>query len=342
MVKIGIIGCGGMGRTHAHRLKAMSNVRIVSVCDLVEQKAAKLADAVGSKPCTDFRTQLDEVDAVFVCTEPFNRVEIVKAAAQAGRHIFSEKPIALNLADADEMIRAAEAAGVRYMLGYVLRFTQPFKLLRETFAGGELGRLVNCWTRRYMPMDPRSNWYGRQDKSGGVALDFGSHDIDWLMWIGGPVRTVFARADRIRQDVQADEHCQAMLAFAEGGMGSVDVSWWDSVAQSSIGIVGTAGSMSVGRDGVVRKKLAGCEEVTLSIETAMEVDPSGHVGKKTADGNIAEAPAPDETIQQHFIRCVEEDRPPAVTGRDGRAVLATVLAIRQSAETGKSVDLPDS
>jgi len=95
------------------------------------------------------------VDAVWVCTEPFNRREIVTTAAQAGKHIFTEKPVANTLADADAMIAAAHQAKVKYMLGYCLRFWQPYRLFRDTFMSGELGELTSCWMRRFMPWNPR-------------------------------------------------------------------------------------------------------------------------------------------------------------------------------------------
>ncbi|HUS47015.1 MAG TPA: Gfo/Idh/MocA family oxidoreductase, partial [Phycisphaerae bacterium] len=216
MIKLGLIGLGGMGNYHARVLPGLENVEIVGVCDLIEQKAAQLAENLKVRTCTNFRDLLDDVDAVWVCTEPFNRLEVVTTCAAAGKHIFTEKPICLDLKEADEMIASARAAGVKYMLGYVLRFTEPYRLIRNTFASGELGELVTCWTRRYMPCDMSRHWYGKQELSGGVMLDFGSHDCDWLRWIGGDVKTVLASARPVRPTVHADEHGMVMMLFARG------------------------------------------------------------------------------------------------------------------------------
>jgi predicted dehydrogenase len=156
MIKVALIGCGGMGNYHAPELAKLPNAQLVGLCDLIPEKAQALADKVGGgRVCTDFRDLLPEVDAVWVCTEPFHRVEIVTAAAQAGKHIFTEKPIARSLADADTMLAAARAAHVKYMLGYCLRFWQPYRLIRETFARGELGALASCWMRRFMSLQVR-------------------------------------------------------------------------------------------------------------------------------------------------------------------------------------------
>ena len=339
MVNLGIIGCGGIGNHHAGILAKMTNVRVAVVCDIVEHRAQTLAGKLGCEFVLDYRGVMDKVDAVFICTPPEVRVDVIAAAARAGKQIFCEKPIALNVAEADQIIRIVEPAGVKFMLGYVLRFTQPYKLLHDCFASGELGGLVNCWTRRYMGMDPRKTWHNWQDKSGGVALDFGSHDIDWLMWVGGTVKTVFAHAARVREGVQSDEHSQSMLVFGKGGMGCADVSWLEAVSESSIGVIGTAGSMSVDRAGTVRRRMWGSKEETVATQGSMSVDPQGKLGARTAEGAIQAVAQETETIQQHFIRCIEQDVPPAVTAEQGRNVLEAVLAINESARTGRAVKL---
>lgn len=343
MIKLGVIGCGGMGNHHAVVLAKMENVQVVGVCDLIESKAQAVADKIGEgvvqTVTTDYLDLLDSVDAVWVCTEPFNRVEVVVTCAQAGKHIFTEKPIGLTLEVADEMIDAADKAGVKYMLGYCLRFWNPYTLMRDALVSGELGDLVTCWTRRYMPCDMSNRWYGVQESSGGVALDFGSHDVDWLRWVGGDVKSVFGAVARVRPTMKADEHSQALMKFKRGGMGTCDVSWSSWLGESSVGVVGTKGSIIVGRDGVVRKKVGEGAEEVVDAESAMAVDPEGNVGKKDADGEIKRVAPRNETIQEHFVRCIEEDFEPVSSGRDGRKTLATVLAIQESAAKGESVEV---
>jgi predicted dehydrogenase len=339
MIRLGMIGCGSMANYHSDFLKELPNVTITGCCDIVEDRATSLAEKMGCPACTDFRDLLDDVDAVWVCTEPFNRVEIVTTVAAAGKHVFTEKPVALNLADADAMIAACRDAGVKYMLGYCLRFWQPYRIMREIFESGELGDLINCWTRRYMPTDMRSMWYGKQELSGGVALDFGSHDIEWLMSLGGPVKTVFGQTHRIRENSQADEHSQCMLVFENGAMGASDVTWWETTDESSLGIVGTKGSLSVDASGVLTKKMVGAEPVVIDVDSAMNIDMSGNLGKRDDAGTIQKADIDNETIHEHFIRCIEEDFVPATDASIGREVLAVVIALRESAASGKAIDL---
>lgn len=337
--RLGLIGCGGMGNYHAKILAEMDEVEIVGVCDLIEEKARKLGEKLGVKWCTDYHDLLPHVEAVWVCTEPFNRREIVITCAKEGKHIFTEKPICNNLEDAVAMVDAAESAGVVYMLGYCLRFWNPYKLMHDIFASGELGELVNCWTRRYMPVDMSNSWYGWQEKSGGVVLDFGSHDIDWLRWIGGDAKTVFANTAMVRPTMHADEHGQALMLFKNGGMGTCDVSWSSWLSESSVGLVGTKGAIIVGRDGKIRKKIGDGEELILEEDSVVDVNPKGELGKKDEKGNIQRIEVPDETIQQHFFRCIRENLVPITPAIEGLKALATVKAIHKSAATGTAVEV---
>ena len=340
MIKVGMIGCGGMGNHHGPILAQLPNVKVVGTCDLILDKAKTLAEKIGiERYCTDFQELLPAVDAIWVCTEPFNRVKIVTTAAKAGKHVFTEKPIARSLADADAMIAATRKAKVKYMLGYCLRFWQPYLILHDTLVSGELGDLVSCWMRRFMPWSPRE-WYGLQEKSGGVILDFGSHDIDWLRWIGGDVKTVFGKTFRVREGARADDHGAAIFFFEKNGIATVEDSWSSQMSDSTVGIIGTKGSMFVGSDGKVRKRI-GYEipEQIVDIEAATAVDPSGNVGKKDAAGRISKVVVRNETIQQHFFRCIEEDIEPRTPGEEGRKTLMTIMAIWKAGKTGKSVEV---
>jgi predicted dehydrogenase len=337
MVKVGIIGCGGMGNYHGPELVKLRNVEVVGTCDLVADKAKALAERIGvDRHGTDFRTLLPDVDAVWVCTEPFNRVDVVTAAAAAGKHIFTEKPIARSLADADAMIAAARKARVTYMLGYCLRFWQPYRLMRDTAARGELGDVVSCWMRRCMPWVP-PNWYGLQEKSGGVMLDFGSHDVDWLRWVGGDVRTVFGKTFRSREKAAADDHGAAVFLFESGAVGTIENSWSSRLGDSTVGIIGTKGAMFLGNDGKVRRCLADGPEELVDVEAATAVDPKGNIGVRGEDGRVSKVANPNESIQQHFFRCIEEGITPLTAATDGRKTLLTVMALWESTRTGRSV-----
>jgi predicted dehydrogenase len=329
-----------MGNYHGPELAKLPNVKIVATCDLIPEKAKALGDKIGvTRHLTNFRELLPDVDAVWVCTEPFNRKDIVIAAAAAGKHIFTEKPIARSLEDADAMLAAAKKARVKYMLGYCLRFWQPYRLIRETFASGELGKLVSCWMRRFMPWQP-ARWYGHQETSGGVMLDFGSHDVDWLRWVGGDVKTVAGHTFRMREGIKTDDHGGALFLFENGGMATIESSWSSQLSESTMGIIGTRGALLMGNEGKVRKRIGheGKEEI-VNVEAATAINPQGQIGKRDDSGAIQAVKLRSESIQQHFFRCIEEDLDPLTGAEEGRKTLLTVMAIWESARTGKSVEV---
>lgn len=333
MTKIGLIGLGGMGSGHAKTLAGMPSVKVMWVCDLIRKKARAIGTEIGVKHCVDYRKWLDEVDAVWISTEPFNRVDIVTTCAKAGKHIWTEKPIARNLQDADKMIAAARKAKVVYMLGYCLRYWNPYRLIRDTFVSGELGDLVTCWTRRFMPCDMRGTWYEQDRKSGGVVLDFGSHDIDWLRWIGGDVKMVLGKTFRIRPNVKADEHANMMMIFKKGGNAIIDVSWSSYLSESSIGVIGTKGSMIVGADGKIRKKIGEkSKEQIIESGASVTIDPKGNLGKDP------HASAQGENMYEHFFRCIREGLVPITSAEEGRKTLITCMAVKESGRRGKPVE----
>jgi predicted dehydrogenase len=300
----------------------MAAVQLAGVCDLIPERADRLAAAYGVSAYYDFRGLLDQVDVIWDATRPWERTDLVVACAAVGKHVFSEKPIALDLATADRYIAAVERAGVRNAFCYPLHFWHPYRLAEALFARGDLGRLVNVWTRRYRPADMRPTWYGEQRLSGGVMLDFQSHDLDLLLWFGGAPRTVFAHVDRLHEDSRADEHAQVMVRFNEG-MGCSDCSWGAQIASSSFGVVGTTGCLLADPSGQLRLKLDGKDEMNLAPGVAPDLGLT-----------ISE-----ESCEQHFIRCILEEREALVTASRARAVLRLVLAAQASAHSGKSVDL---
>lgn len=321
-MKVGIIGCGYRGTKHAATLAGIPGVELAGVCDVIRERADALAAARGVPAFYDYRRLLERVDVVWDATRPWERCPIVEDCAAAGRHVFSEKPIALDLGSADRYIAAVDRAGIRNAFCYTLHFWHPYRLAKALFARGDLGRLVSVWTRRYKTADMRGAWYGDQARSGGVMLDFQSHDLDMLLWFGGRPRAVFAHVERIRDGIQADEHSSVMVLF-DAGSGLSECSWGAQAAGSSFGVVGTAGCLLADPSGHVHLRMPGREP--------MDLEP-GVVPDLGLD-------IPQESCEAHFIRCIREGCEPIVTARRARAVLALVLAAQESARRGASVAL---
>ena len=192
MTRIGVIGTGGMGGGHCNSLPQVENCEFVGVADLRLEAAQAIAEQHQIRAFQDYRKLLEIVDGVVVATPPVAHGEVVVAAAEAGVHAFSEKPLSLTLSDADAMIAAADKAGTHLMVGQVLRFYPVHVLGKQLIDDGEIGAVTYIETDYSGPYrGPRerpSTWYG----SVGGLLENGIHKSDLINWYGGTALTVAA------------------------------------------------------------------------------------------------------------------------------------------------------
>src|SRR5947209_11009504 len=142
MLRVGVVGVGGMGQAHANALKKVEGADFTAVCDARAEAAQAAAERFGVRGFTDTAPFLEAVDAVVVATPPDFHRPVVEAAARAGKHVFCEKPLSTRLADADAMISACDQAGVVFQHGFVLRFYPVHELARRMVDNGEIGDLV--------------------------------------------------------------------------------------------------------------------------------------------------------------------------------------------------------
>jgi len=262
------------------------------------------------------RQLLRNSDAVYVCTPPSARLKETVAAARAGKHIFAEKPLCLTMTQARKIARAIEQAGVHFMVGYVLHYWPAFKAVRQTLASGELGGLQVCWCNR-MGTGPRGGWIEDPNQSGGMTVEFNSHDIDWLRWVGGEVREVYGKTLTIPGD-GIERNVWAILTFDQG-IGVLGSSWAAPIGWSVFGAIGSKGMVFCGQDGKVRKRLSGADET--------EVVPE---------------PVENALLEEdrHFVHSLLANTKPTIGMAEALGALEVSLAIQKSSATGKPVRLP--
>jgi myo-inositol 2-dehydrogenase/D-chiro-inositol 1-dehydrogenase len=198
-LRVGLIGCGFIGRFHAANLKHLARqqapLAYVAACDTSRERAEAYARIGGCEiVSTDAHALIrsPEVDAVYVCTETAGHPDLVEAAARAGKHVFCEKPLAMTHRDAARMLAAVEAAGVTHQVGLVLRFSPVYRVLEELMRDPELGRVLAVVMRddQFFPTRGHyaSAWRGDMAKAGGGTLiEHSIHDVDLLVRLFGPV-----------------------------------------------------------------------------------------------------------------------------------------------------------
>lgn len=192
-VRIGIMGCGRIGRMHAELIaKQMPSAEVAAVYDVVDGASAALAEALDVRQAASPTEVLeaDDVDAVAICTSTHTHIDLLVAAAAAGKAAFVEKPLALNLADVDRGIAAAQAAGIPVQVGFNRRFDPSHRYVYDRVAAGEIGEvhLVRVSSR-----DPEPPPLMYLDESGGIFCDMTIHDFDMIRFItGSEVTEVYA------------------------------------------------------------------------------------------------------------------------------------------------------
>ena len=347
---VGVIGCGGIARlAHLPNLKRNPRVRLVAVADINEESARQAAEEFGAAAAyTDYHDLLanPDVEAVTVTTWPSAHAEAVIAAAEAGRHILCEKPIAPTLEEADAMVDAADRAGVKFTMGYQSRFGAQLPLLKQIIDEGLLGRPMGMTQIAAGPSRHRVPWFlQRRFAGGGVLMDWGIYTAHSILWLMGPVESVYATTAIFRKevevggragsptvtvtDIDVEDTVSAHLKFKSGAMGSWYAAWAVAAGHGYMSIDGSEGSVVNERGGglrVLSRRLddpeylrGGWRQVPLVEPPLLEV----HYRKLA-----------------HLVDAVLDDTPLQLTGADGRDALELVLAVYHSAETGRPVTLP--
>lgn len=343
-VRIGIIGCGKIAQTHAAALASLPEAEFVAVCDADEARARAMASEYDvPRVYGDAKEMLGsgEVEAALVCTPHPIHGRLVIAAADAGIHVMCEKPMTIDLGEADRMIAATKAAGVKFGVIFQRRFWPAAQRMRAAIDAGKVGRLtlgecaVRIWRpREYFASEP---WRGKwATEGGGVLMNQAVHAIDQLQWFMGPAVEVLGRYATLRHQnyIDVEDTAVATLVFANGALGVVEAaSTFDPGFGFRVAVHGDSGAtISVwekheGEQGVNDVWSVPGEEEQRA---AWEDEDKDHRGF-----------LPFHRLQiQDFLHAIREDRPPAVTGEEGKKSLEIILAIYQSSRTGKPVKLP--
>jgi predicted dehydrogenase len=324
-VRIGMIGAGGIARTHAGHLRELEGVRVAAVMDPVLERAEALAAECEARAHADLEPLLDEVDVVYVCSPPmFHRAQ-VEAAAAAGRHVYLEKPIATTLEDGRAIAAALTSSPVRSIVGFNNRFRPAFRRWRELAL--ELGPSRSAWVLRMAPSTPlpNANWRTTPGLLCGITVESASHDIDLVRWALGEVGSVSGSTTSSLPELEGfDDTLSAVLRVEDGPVVALSVSWASAVSTSSRGFVGTGGSaMLVGPD----------MWTVTELRWARSDGPEAIETIEPAEGSALGYRAASE----HFVACVREGRDPEVGVRDGLVALGVSLALKRSADSGLTI-----
>jgi predicted dehydrogenase len=220
---------------------------VAAIADVALDRAQALAGEVQAEAVSDYTQFLNDVDAVVISSPNFLHREQAIACAQADKHVYCEKPMGLNLRDAHDIADAVNTAGVKSTVGFATRFGRDVQTMQRLACDGELGELISVCSRRLGFIDPGqgASWRSDHTLSGGLLYEINIHEIDWMMALGGPVQSVYARTWAQEQTSErSNDHLFVTLAFADGATGLHEGSWLSSNPQYFRSIEGTRAGAS--------------------------------------------------------------------------------------------------
>jgi myo-inositol 2-dehydrogenase / D-chiro-inositol 1-dehydrogenase len=332
-LKMGLIGAGRIGLLHAdHLTSRIPEADLVMVADTFEQAARECAERYAIPYYgQDYHAVLDhpDIQAVVICSSTGTHARIIEEAAQAGKHIFCEKPIALDLASIDRALDVVERAGVKLQIGFNRRFDANYRRVRQVVEAGEIGQphLLHIISR---DPDPPSLEYIRV--SGGIFLDMTIHDFDMARFlIGSEVEEIFAMGGvMVNPAIGAAgdvDTAVVLLHFTNGVIGTIDNSRQAAYGYDQrVELLGSGGAISTGNDFPNTAVISDSRSVRRDL-------PLHFIMERYTESFVAEMAA--------FVDAVLRDETVAVTGHDGRVPVVMALAAGKSLAERRPVRLSE-
>ena len=336
MINFAIVGMGHIANKHIEAVNNAEGANLFAICDT--NPARLEIDLPNVKKYTDLNVMLEEnpdIHVVNICVPSGLHAPLAKIVAEQKRHIIVEKPMSLKLEDAEEIIKYAEDNGVKLAVVHPNRFRPAIQKLREQMDKGSFGKLSHAnatvrWNRNQEYYD-QAAWRGTKEFDGGVLMNQAIHDLDLMLWLMGPVESVQAMAATRLRKIETEDVAAAVVQFKNGALGVIEAATtiYPKNLEESIAIFGETASAKVsGRNAIYIETwdIEGVsEEDADKIKNEIKEDPFGKPGH--------------QCIIEDMVLAVKDNRNPIVTGEDGLAPVKLILAILESAETGKKVVL---
>jgi predicted dehydrogenase len=332
-----------MGRNHAVHYRDCPEADLAAICDVEPNRLEQVAAEVHPRRFyTDYKELLadEEIQAVSVALPNALHAPVTLAALEAGKHVMCEKPLAMNAAEAEEMVRTARRLDRKLMVHFNVRFNPTSQAVKRAIEEGALGHVYyarSVWHRK-RGIPKLGGWFTQKSLSGGGALiDIGVHRLDLALWLMGYPRPVSVTGatynylgrqlgEREDKAFDVDDLAAGFIRFENGASLTLETSWASNTEKREdqwTQLFGVAGGA------LIRNTDEGYQ-----FEARMFRDVDGEVVPE-----IPVAPEPRESAQQHFCRAILNDTEPLATGEQGLTVMRILDAIYRSAETGEEVRL---
>ena len=336
--RIGLVGCGRISKNHFDAIRKIDGLELAAVCDTDAERAQRAgeAQAVPWYRGLDEMLREGDIDLVTICTPSGTHSMQGIAAAQAGKHVVTEKPMSLTLRQADDLVRACDDAGVQLFVVKQNRLNPPIQLLKRAVDKGRFGRiyLANVTVRWQRPQEyyDAEPWRGTWEFDGGAMMNQASHYVDLIQWLVGPVESVLGKTATQARRIEAEDSGIGILKFRSGALGVIEVNvlTYPRNLEGSITIIGDRGTVKIGGTAVNRVEhwiFAEYDDDDKLVEAANTNPPTvygfGHEG-----------------YYRNVLAVLRGEAKPETDGRAGRKSLELILGIYESAKTGCEVAIP--
>ena len=336
--RIALVGCGRISKNHFNAIRKVDGLDLVAVCDSDPKRAEEAATEQNVACFTSYERMLAEsnADVVTIATPSGLHTDQGVQAAQAGKHVVMEKPMAISLTGADALVHACDKAGVKLFVVKQNRLNPPIQLLKRAVDRGRFGRifLANCtvhWARPQEYYD-QAPWRGTWEFDGGAFMNQASHYVDLIQWLMGPVESVMAKTATLARRIETEDTGVAILKFRSGALGTIEVTMlaYPRNLEGSVTILGEKGSVKIGGTAVNKVEnwqFAEYDDDDKAVQDADTNPPNvyglGHEG-----------------YYRNVLAVLRGEAKPDTDGRAGRKSLELILGIYESAKTGREVPLP--
>jgi predicted dehydrogenase len=341
-IGFGIVGCGIICNQHVDAVNEAPGARIAGFCDVDVGKAKDYAKAFDVPHYSNLDAMLenDRVHAVCLCTPSSLHADLAIAAARAGRHVFTEKPMAVTLEDIDAMIDACKKANVKLGVVFQRRAIPKFALIKKVIEAGEIGTpiLGSAYMKYFRSQDyyDSGDWRGtwRYD-GGGCLMNQGIHLIDLLLWFMGPAKSVRGKIATLARKMETEDVAAAAVEFESGALGVVEgtTAAYPLDIPHRLEIHGDRGSIMIKGEKISRWQIMN--------ENGMPVDRLQTAGPDEKESLDLEEGWNDghRVLVADMANAIREDRDPLISGEEGKKAVELILAIYQSSKEGKPVEL---
>jgi UDP-N-acetyl-2-amino-2-deoxyglucuronate dehydrogenase len=336
--RIALVGCGRISLNHVEAIRRIDGLSLVACCDADPVRAKSVAEPLGIPWFTSYEKMLADVDCDVVAIATPSGLHPAQGviAARAGKHVVTEKPMAISLRAADELVHACDEAHVHLFVVKQNRLNEPVKMLKRAVDTGRFGRLymANCTVRWARPQDyyDQAPWRGTWEFDGGAFMNQASHYVDLIQWVVGPVEKVMAKTATLARRIETEDTGVAILKFRSGALGVIEVTMltYPRNMEGSITVLGETGSVKIGGTAVNKVEHWQFADSQPEDEIARNLDSNppnvygyGHEG-----------------YYRNVLAVLRGDATPDTDGRAGRKSLELILGIYESAKTGCEVPLP--